>query len=243
MPTRNSIPAEWSDFLGQTMLFSGLPQDQLLQLAAIAQPKTYAKDENLFQQGEPGHGFFIVQAGRIKVFKLAKDGREQILHIFSELDHFAEVPVLDGKPYPASATALEATQVLFFPRQPFLQLLEQQPDLAINLLKSFARHLRHFSNLVDTLTLREVPARLANYLLQLPQQPPGNATPAIPSVVLDLSKGQLAARLGTIPETLSRTFAKLKHQGLVQVQGMQIQLLDLERLRELADQHPASPDD
>jgi CRP/FNR family transcriptional regulator len=229
--TRQNTPLELSAFLEQTMLFNGLPNSQLVELAALANARSYDKEESLFHQGEPGSGFFIVQSGRIKVFKLSKDGREQILHIFGEFDHFAEVPALDGKPYPASATAIEAAKVLFFPRQPFLQLLEQQPDLTINLLKSFARHLRHFSNLVDNLTLREVPARLANYLLQLSQQANTAET-----VTLDLSKGQLAARLGTIPETLSRSFAKLKHQGLLNVKGMQIQLLDLERLRELADQ-------
>lgn len=226
-----NTPIELSAFLEQTMLFNGLPHSQLLELAAITIARSYNKEENLFHQGEPGSGFFIVQSGRIKVFKLSKEGREQILHIFGEFDHFAEVPALDGKPYPASATAMETAMVLFFPRQPFLQLLERQPDLSINLLKSFARHLRHFSNLVDNLTLREVPARLANYLLQLSQQANGAET-----ITLDLSKGQLAAKLGTIPETLSRVFAKLKQQGLLNVKGIQIQILDLERLRGLADQ-------
>ena len=230
--TWQNTPSELSAFLKQTILFDGLSDSQLLELAAITIPQSYTKDESLFQQGELGYGFFIVQSGRIKVFKLSKDGREQILHVFEEFDHFAEVPALDGKPYPASAEAIEAARVLFFPRQPFLKLIEQQPDLAINLLKSFARHLRRFSNLVDTLTLHEVPARLASYLLHLSQQ--ANSAEVI---TLDLSKGQLAARLGTIPETLSRVFAKLKRQGLLNVQGMQIQLLDLERLRELADQH------
>jgi CRP/FNR family transcriptional regulator len=218
------------NFLQQTMLFGGLPNSQLQNLAAIAVPRTYEKGESVFQQGEPGTGFFIVQTGRIKVFKLAKDGREQILHIFSEGDHFAEVPVLDGKPYPASATAIGTTDALFFPRQPFLYLLEQQPDLAINLLRSFARHLRHFSNLIDNLTLREVPARLANYLLEQSQQ-----SDSATIISLALTKGQLAAKLGTIPETLSRAFAKLKQQGLLTVQGNQIQLLDFEALQVLAD--------
>lgn len=231
MHTGPDTPTELSAFLSQTMLFGGLPEAQLDKLAAIAIPQSYPRADNLFQQGESGHGFFIVQSGRVKVFKLSKEGREQILHIFGEFDHFAEVPALDGQPYPASATAIEATTVLFFPRQPFLQLLEQQPDLAINVLKSFARHLRRFSNLVDTLTLREVPARLASYLLQLSQQ-----ASAAETITLDLSKGQLAARLGTIPETLSRVFAKLKRQGLLNVQGRHIQLLDLERLKALADQ-------
>ena len=224
--TISELPA----FLGQTVLFGGLPEFQLAELATIAIAQFYNKEENLFQQGDAGTGFFIVWSGRIKVFKLAKDGREQILHVFGEANHFAEVPALDGKPYPASATAIEPTTVLFFPRKPFLQLLERQPELAINLLKSFARHLRHFSNLVDNLMLREVPARLANYLLQLSEQ-----ANAAETVTLDLSKGQLAARLGTIPETLSRVFAKLKRQGLLEVKGLEIQLLDFERLRDLAD--------
>lgn len=218
-------------FLGQTMLLSGLPKSQLLELSTIAIAQSYDKNESLFQKGDAGTGFFIVLSGRIKVFKLAKDGREQILHVFGEFDHFAEVPALDGKPYPASAEAIEPAMVLFFPRQPFLQLLEQDPHLAINLLKSFARHLRHFSNLLDNLTLREVPARLASYLLQLSQQANSSET-----VTLNLSKGQLAARLGTIPETLSRSFAKLKRQGLLDVKGIQIQLLDLELLQDLAEQ-------
>ena len=108
--TSSELPA----FLGQTVLFGGLPESQLLELANIAIARTYNKEESLFQQGDAGTGFFIVRSGRIKVFKLAKDGREQILHVFGETNHFAEVPALDGKPYPASATAIEATTVLFF---------------------------------------------------------------------------------------------------------------------------------
>ena len=229
--TPQNTLSELTVFLAQTMLFSGLPESQLVKLATIAIARSYDKDESLFQQGDPGAGFFVVQLGRIKVFKLSKEGREQILHIFGEFNHFAEVPALDGNPYPASAAAIEPSTVLFFPRQAFLHLLEQQPDIAINLLKSLARHLRRFSNLVDNLTLREVPARLAHYLLQLSQQ-----ANAAKTVTLDVSKGQLAASLGTIPETLSRVLAKLKRQGLVNVQGMNIQLLDIDRLRELAEQ-------
>ncbi|MEY2976504.1 MAG: Crp/Fnr family transcriptional regulator [Prochlorotrichaceae cyanobacterium] len=223
-------PLDLIPFLGETLLFAGLPEFQLLKLATLAIVQTYDKGESLFQQGDAATGFFIVQAGRIKVFKVAQDGREQILHIFGEGNHFAEVPAWDGHPYPAAAAAIEPATVVFFPRQPFLQLLEQQPDLAINLLKSFARHLRHFSNLVDTLTLHEVPTRLANYLLHLREQQ-GSAE----QITLDLSKGQLAARLGTIPETLSRVFAKLKRQQLLAVNGNQIHLLNVEGLKQLAD--------
>lgn len=217
------------EFLGQTMIFQGLPTEQLAELANCAIAQSHKKGEILFHQGDEGNGFFIVRSGRIKVFKLSAEGKEQILHIFGEGDHFAEVPALDGECFPASAATLEKTNVLFFPRQAFLQLLEQRPALAINLLKSFARHLRMFSHLVDNLALREVPARLASYLLDLSEQ-----THQAEMVDLDLPKGQLAARLGTIPETLSRMFAKLGREGLIEIEGNKIKLLDRARLNQLA---------
>ncbi len=218
-----------AQFLGETMMFEGLPAEQLQELAQVAIAQSYHKGEMIFHQGDDGNGFFLVQSGRVKVFKLSTDGREQILHIFAEGDHFAEVPALDGDCFPASAAALETTTVLFFPRQAFLNLLEQRPTLAINLLKSFARHLRHFSHLVDSLVLREIPARLATYLLDLSEQANQANT-----VELDLPKGQLAARLGTIPETLSRVLAKLSREGLIQVEGAKVKLCDRDRLTQLA---------
>lgn len=218
------------EFLAQTLIFQGLPAEQLTELANLAIVQSYDKGQVLFHQGDEGTGFFVVRSGRIKIFKLSADGREQILHIFGEGDYFAEVPALDGQCFPASAAAIETSVVVFFPRQAFLQLLERQPAIAINLLKSFARHLRHFSNLVDNLVLREVPARLANYLLSLSEQA-GNAD----VVELDLPKGQLAARLGTIPETLSRVFTRLSREGLIQINGVKVALLDRDRLNQLID--------
>jgi CRP/FNR family transcriptional regulator len=209
------------------MLFQGLPPEQLVELEKLAIAQTYPKGDIIFHQGDEGIGFFVIKTGRVKVYKSSRDGKEQILHIFGERDHFAEVPALDGQYYPASASALEPTEVLFFARQRFLNLLEQQPALTINLLKSFARHLRRFSNLVDNLALREVPARLANYLLSLSEQSDGAET-----VTLTLTKGQLAAQLGTIPETLSRVFAKLTAEGLIEVEGYQVKLCDRDRLQQ-----------
>lgn len=219
-----------AEFLGQTLIFQELPPEQLAELASLAVVQSYGKGDMLFQQGDEGIGFFVVQSGRVKVFKLSAEGKEQILHIFAAGDHFAEVAALDGNCFPASASALEKSLVLFFPRLAFLGLLEQRPTLAINLLKSFARHLRHFSHLVDTLVLREVPARLAAYLLSLSEQ---NNRATV--VELDLPKGQLAARLGTIPETLSRIFAKLSRDGLIELEGSQVQLLDRDGLSQVAE--------
>ncbi len=220
--------ADLPEFLSQTILFQGLSSEQLAEVANLAIAQTYRKGEIIFHQGDAGMGFFVMRSGRVKVFKLSPDGKEQILHIFSEREHFAEVPVLNGQSFPASAAALESSELLFFSRQPFLNLLEEQPALTINLLKSFARHLRRFSSLVDNLALREVPARLANYLLSLSEQ-----TNHAETVELDLAKGQLAAKLGTIPETLSRVFAKLMNDDLIEMDGYTVKLLDRDRLRQL----------
>ncbi|EKV00040.1 cAMP-binding protein [Leptolyngbya sp. PCC 7375] len=219
-----------SNFLSQTMIFQDLPLDQLADLEGLAVTKSYGKGEVLFHQGDAAIGFFVIQLGRVKVFKLSPQGKEQILHIFGQGEHFAEVPALDGKCFPASAAALESSELLFFPRQPFLTLLEQRPSLAINLLKSFARHLRRFSNLVDSLALQDVPARLATYLLNL-----SGELNNVDIIKLDLPKNQLAARLGTIPETLSRAFSKLNRAGLISMDGIEITLLDLENLKHLAN--------
>jgi CRP/FNR family transcriptional regulator len=93
-------------FLGETMLFAGLPDAQLLALAQLVVPQDYKKGEILFQEGDAGTGFFVIQTGRIKVFKLSPGGREQILHVFGSGDHFAEVPALDGQCFPATAAAV-----------------------------------------------------------------------------------------------------------------------------------------
>lgn len=220
--THSALPAsDLLRFLNKTQIFQGLEPKDLVNLAQLSHRRTYGKGDSIFLQGEQADGFFIVYSGRVKVYKLSSNGREQILHIFGEGDHFAEVPAFDGECFPASASALEQTEVLFFSRQLFLTLLEQNPNLAINLVKSFARHLRRFSRLVDNLSLREVPGRLATYLLTLSQK--ANNTDHIE---LDISKGQLAALLGTIPETLSRAFYKLDRDGIISIKGSSIDLCD-----------------
>ncbi len=160
-------PSQWRDFLANTKLWQGLPDEQLDAIATIAIAKSYHKGEVIFVEGQEGSGFFVVRSGRVKVFKLSTEGKEQILEFFGAGEHFAEVPAFDGQSFPASATALEKTELLFFERDTFLDLLEQQPTIAINMLAVFARHLRRFARLIEDLSLKEVPGRLAAYLLYL----------------------------------------------------------------------------
>lgn len=175
--------------------------------------------------------------GRVKVFKLSPIGKEQILNIFEQGDNFAEVAALDGQPFPASAAALERVELIFFPRQVFLALLRQDPDIAINMLISLSQHSRHLVSIIEDLSFKDVPQRLAAYLLNLcdvSSQKSSDRSKLINFVTLDLTKTQLAAALGTIPATLSRAFYRLSSEGIIAVNGSQIEVLNRDRLQDLS---------
>lgn len=228
MPKRT---ASRLDHIGAVPLFEGLAAEHIEGLACIATEQEYERDQIIFTEGDPGCGFYVSVAGRIKIFKIAGDGKEQILHVFGPHEPFGEVPVFEGGPYPASAAALEKCRVFFFPRSAFVGLLEKDPSLALKMLAILSKRLRQFTVMVEDLSLKEVPARLAAHLLHLAEQS-GEPT----HVELDVSKGQLASLLGTIPETLSRIFGRMARQGLIRSTGRRsIQLLDLGGLKELAN--------
>jgi CRP/FNR family transcriptional regulator, dissimilatory nitrate respiration regulator len=225
---RNSIA-----ILAKTPLFSGLPPDQLREIKKIAVEKNAAKGQTIFSEGEEGRGFYIIAAGMVKIFKLSVDGKEQILHIFGPGEPFGEVPVFSGRPYPAHAETLTKSALLFFPRKAFIDLVAGNPSLSLNMLAVLSRRLRHFTEQIESLSLKEVPARLASYLLYLAdrQEKPEHVTLAI-------SKGHLASLLGTIPETLSRILSKMSAQRIIRVEGRRIMLLNREELEALSGIRP-----
>ncbi|MBV5318695.1 MAG: Crp/Fnr family transcriptional regulator [Desulfobulbaceae bacterium] len=213
--------------LAGSFLFSGLPAEQLREIAAIGVSKKYGKGVAIFFEGDPGIGFYMVASGKVKVFKMSFDGKEQILHILGPGEPFGEVPVFHGNPFPANAETLTEAEVLFFPRAEFVHLVSTNPSLALNMLAVLALRLRQFASQIENLTLKEVPGRLASYLLYLKEEQPGQD-----KVVLDVPKGQLANLLGTSSETLSRIFARMTEEGLIRVEGKTIYILDRERLKE-----------
>ncbi len=216
--------------LAETPLFSGLEDAQLGQLARIALHRSYRKGEIIFSEGDPADGFYVVAEGRVKIFKVSSDGKEQILHIFGRRHPFGEVPVFAGQRFPAMAQAIAPSRILFLPRQAFVELISENPSLALNMLAVLSRRLRDFTVQIENLSLKEVPGRLASYLIFLSTEQ-GSAE----SVVLKISKGQLASLLGTIPETLSRIFARMSDQGLIHVRGRTIDLIDNEGLAQIAE--------
>ncbi|MFC1578694.1 Crp/Fnr family transcriptional regulator [Thermodesulfobacteriota bacterium] len=218
------------DVISTIPLFNGLPEDQLEAIKKIAIEKQINKGEIVVSEGDEGRGFFVIVEGRVKVFKVSAEGKEQILHIFGPGQPFGEVPVFAGQRFPANAQAIDKTKALFFPRVAFVGLITANPSLALNMLAEMSKKLRLFAVQIENLSLKEMPARLASYLIHLADEQDQKEV-----VTLKISKGQLASILGTIPETLSRIFAKLSGNNLIRVEGKKITLLDRDALEDLAE--------
>lgn len=212
-----------------TPIFSALSPESKKELASFCVIKRYAKGETLFREGAKARGFFVVLSGLVKVFKTSWEGKEQILHVFGPYEIFAEVPVFHGITYPASAEALSDTDVLFIPKDDFLIFLRNHGDAAIELLAILSERLRTFTKLIEDLSLKEVPARLASYILYRQSQEKGSR-----SIKLDIPKNLLAGVLGTTPESLSRAFAKMKQIGCIDISGRNILINDRALLERIA---------
>ncbi len=172
----------------------------------------------------------MVEKGKIKVFKLSYEGKEQILHIYGHGHSFGEVPVYEGKNFPASSMALEKSVILFLPRDKFVDLITQTPGLSMNLLADLSRRLREFTIQIENLSLKEVPARLAAYIITLSKEQQNDK-----QVVLPISKTQLSNLIGTTPETVSRILKKMMDLSYIEVETKTILIEDYEGLLELSD--------
>jgi CRP/FNR family transcriptional regulator len=210
-------------------LFQGLTVENHQQLASIVVQKLYKKNQTIFAEGDDGNGLYVVLSGRVKVFKLSHEGKEQILHIIGPGEPFGEVAVFAGEHFPAHAQAMDETKSFFIPRNAFIDVIKKNPSLAMNMLAMLSRRLRKFTALVEDLSLKEVPGRLSAYLLYLSatKQHAHNLT-------LDISRSQLASLLGTIPETLSRILARMNSEDLIASDGRIIRILNRDGLEQLA---------
>lgn len=213
----------------RSMLFAGLPDKDVTRIASIAGNRAFRRGQTIFSEGEMASAFYLVAYGRVKVFKVSPDGREQVLHIIGVSEPFGEVPVFFGDRFPANAAALEDCQTLVFPRSAFLDLLKQEPSLSMNMLGLLSKRLLRFARLVEELSLREVPARLASYLLYLRDKVGGGV-----EVELDIPKNVLSALLGSVPETVSRMFNRMASEGLIGVEGRRITIFDLKGIQDYA---------
>lgn len=215
--------------MASVSLLDGLPQKDLELLGEIAEERSFSRGEMIFSEGDEGEGFYVVVEGMVEVFKLSPEGKKQILHLLGPGEPFGEVAVFEGRAFPAHAAALRDTKALFFPRKAFYSLIEEHPSVVMRMLGVMAKRLREFAAMIENLSLKEVSGRLAGYLLYLRQRRGGRD-----EFELEMTKGQLASFLGTAPETLSRALSKMMREGLIEVEGRTVRVLDREGLERLA---------
>jgi CRP/FNR family transcriptional regulator len=211
-------------------LFAGLPQPDLEQIAAVTVSKPLEKGDYLFHEGDTGQGFYIVQRGAVNVHRVNAAGKEQVIQVFRTGDSFAEATLATTTGYPADARALETSVVLLVQKAGILALLKRQPELALRMLGSMSLHLRALVGQLEDLTLKDVETRLANWLVKRCPDPKSDKPVQIE---LTMTKRVLAAELGTVSETFSRTLAKFREMKLVTVKGKVITVLAPGELRAL----------
>lgn len=220
------------EILRSTPLFADLDEDELDTLGGMVSWRLFKRNDIIFREGEAYRGFFLVVEGQVLVYKLSAEGRMLILHICRPGDIFADVPLFARSPYPAWAQAASPSKLLFFPKGEFESFLESHPGVCRIMLTILARRLLDLNARFEQVTLHEVSGRLARYLLEELQQQE-HPDPVEPFLRLSVTKGMLAARLGTTLETLSRSFRKMSEEGVLQVRGNKIVIRDVRRLREL----------
>lgn len=220
---------EAKEILREISLFSSLGDRALDAVAQRTVLKRYPKNAILFREGEAARGLFVVVEGGVKIYRAGRDGREQVLLVEQPGHSVAELPLLDGAPYPASARASEDSRILFLPRDSFQWLYQNNPEIADVTIRELGRRLRMVVRLVDKLSLKDVPARVATELLELAaaagQLRQGGEFP------LDATQEELAGELGTTRESVSRALSALRKDEIVAVDDSRVRILDLHGLR------------
>jgi len=222
--------ADWR-VLDRLPLFSGLAHPTIDRLLAHASVVRRARGHLLFQQGDPATAFFVICDGWIKLYRASSDGGESVVHVFTRGESFAEAAMFAEGHYPVNATVAETARLVHVPAAPFLEVLEQDPGVARNMLAAMSRHMRQLVGRIEQMQAHDTTQRVAAFLLSLtPEGESGSVALRLPT-----DKGLIAARLGMKPETLSRAFARLRAVG-TRVEREHVRIEHLDRLRELV--HP-----
>ena len=215
--------------LKATQLFSALDEPEIISLSRRTTVRRFASGELLFSEGEPCQGLYVVVSGKVKIFKTAPNGREQVLAIEGPGASIAELPVFDGGRYPASTAAVHDSQLLFISRHEFRAFCLEHPEVALKVLQIVGSRLRRLVGIIEELSFTTLRHRLIAWLLR---EAKTNGRPGDEGTTFDLgmSHQELAAHIGTVRELVSRNLARLQSQGFLRVNGREITILDYDGL-------------
>ncbi len=204
--------------LKRTGLFGELDETTLGALAARAVERRYARDEVLFLAGDEAHGLYVIVEGSVRAFRESIEGREQVIHVERAGATVAELPVFDDGPFPSTVAAEEETVVLFIDKRDVRRLSMEHPQIALAALKVLAGRLRRCAELVEALSLREVGQRLARFLLA-EARTKGAREGHLLRVEMSHTNQQIASRVGSVREVVSRALTRLQSDDLIRLEG------------------------
>ena len=220
--------------LQKVPIFADLTETELKFLSERAVPRQFDAGELIFSEGEPCPGLHVIESGRVRIFKSSPSGREQVLAIDGPGSSVAELPVFDGGNYPASAAAVDAVTLLFVSKQDFHSVCLLHPQVALKVLRVVGRRLRGLVGIIEELSFTTVRSRLISMILRLARQS-GKKTPQGVELELPASNQELAARIGTVRELVSRNMSRLQAEGMIRMEGRMVTIPDLEALKELLE--------
>lgn len=218
--------------LSTTLLFEGLKQEQLEHLAEHARLQQYGAGDLIVRETDVARGFYMVVSGRVKVFKISPDGRDQTIYHFGPGEPFCLCALFENRSFLANAAALEDSEVLFIPAASLDSMASDEPSLLFNLLFHMARRLKEALDLVETLTIKSLNERVALFLLKLVYSNEDADAPL--SVRLPMTHRELAKIVGSSHEALSRAFRALAQQGVLTLHGRDVEIHDKETLARIA---------
>lgn len=220
---------EKKEYLKRTPVFAGLSDTELDEILPLVIQRKLRKDTVVFHEGDPASAFYLVKKGRVKIYKVSPDGREQVLAILGDNQIFGDVPTFDGGPYPATAATMADSEIYLIRREDFLEVVRRHPDIAIKVIAVLGQRLRQALELVRDLSFKQVPHRLAGLLLKLSDEY-GKETENGVLITISLSRQDLADIAGTSRETVTRELKKMERVGLLEINRRHITVMDKEGL-------------
>jgi len=217
--------------LAKVAIFSGLAETELAFLSQCAVPWRFAPGEIVFGEGEPCQGLYVVETGHVRIFKSSSGGREHVLSVDGPGSSVAELPVFDGGSYPASVAAVDNATLLFISKQDFQALCLAHPQVSLKVLRVVGARLRRLVGIIEELSFSTVRHRLASFLLRAAQKQ-GKRKDGSVEVTLPASNQEFAAQIGTVRELVSRNLSRLQAEGILEINGREVLIRDLEALEE-----------
>ena len=220
------------DKLRKVSFFGDLSAEALEVVALRMVHRSAPAGTILFRKGEAARGVYLLVKGRVEIYRSTTDGREQVLHAETPVQSIAELPVFDEGEYPASGRTSEDSELYFLSRDDFERLYREHPEIADAVIRNLGRRLRNLVQVLEKVTLRSVPSRVAKTLLEAAENS-GNLKEG-GRFRLSRTQSALAQELATSRESVARALGDLRRNGVIETEGRKVTIRSLRGLEDVA---------